>query len=277
MVRAQKVSSLISCVLLTISSIVVLFPILWMVSVSFRRNVDIFQIPPAWIPAPLSTEAYGQIFGTASYARAFINSCFVAVVVTIVSLTLATLAAYAFSRFDFRGNRPIQLLVVGTQMVPPITLIVPYFILISTLRLYDTYAGLVLTYSAFVLPFGTLMMISYFNTIPQDLEEAAMVDGCGRFGALVRIVLPMLVPGLIATGVYSFLLAWNEFLFAVTLTQSDNMRLVTVAIAMLAGEHAYQWNVIMAMSTLTCFPVLVAYLFVQKYLISGLTLGAVKG
>src|SRR5262249_11554345 len=153
------------------------------------------------------------------------NSYFVAAAVTLVSLVLATLAAYAFSRFEFHGSRLIQFFIVGTQMEPPISLILPYFVLITVLKLYNTYSGLILTYTAFVRPFSPLMLLSYFNTVPQDLEEAAMVDGCTRLGSLVRILLPVMLPGLVATGVYAFLLAWNEFLFAVTLTQTPDMRL----------------------------------------------------
>jgi multiple sugar transport system permease protein len=269
--------ALVAYVLLGLASTFALFPIFWMLSVSLRPNREIFKIPPAWLPPEWTGEAYRQILDTPQYLRVFANSYFVAAAVTMISLGLAVLSAYSFSRFEFRGSRVIQFFIVGTQMVPPISLIIPYFILITSLRLYNTYPGLILTYTAFVLPFSTLMLLSYFNTIPQDLEEAAMVDGCTRLGSLLRIVLPIVVPGLVATGVYAFLLAWNEFLFAVTLTQSPDMRLVPVALASLAGEHAYQWNVLMGFSVLACCPLLVAFLFFEKYLVAGLTLGAVKG
>lgn len=263
--------------LLTIASVFALFPILWMVSVSLRSNRDIFRIPPAWIPPKFTTEAYQEILGTPHYVRVFANTYFVAAAVTVVSLVLAALAAYSFSRFDFRGSRVIQFFVIGTQMIPPISLVIPYFVLITTLKLYDTYTGLIVTYAAFVLPFSTLMLISYFNTIPRDIEEAALVDGCTRIGSLIRVLLPLAVPGLVGTGVYAFLLAWNEFLFALTLTQGADMRVVTVAIALLSGEQAFQWNVMMSFATLACIPLLVTFLFFQKYLVSGLTIGAVRG
>lgn len=277
MTRRRKWNSILVYVLLILASIFALFPIFWMASVSFRPNREIFTIPPAWLPVTFTTEAYDQILSNPQYIRMFVNSYFIALAVTLVSLVLATLAGYGFSRFDFRGNRIMQLFIIGTQMIPPISLIIPYFIMIVTLKLYDSYAGLVLTYTAFVLPFSTLMMISYFNTIPQDLEEAAMVDGCTRVGSLVRVILPIVLPGLVATGVYAFLLAWNEYLFAVTLTQSAEMRLVPVGIAMLMGEHVYQWNLMMGLSVLASLPLLIVFLFLQKYLISGLTVGAVKG
>jgi multiple sugar transport system permease protein len=277
MTRQRTLDKVVTYVLLCVASIFAIFPIFWMISVSFRPNMEIFTIPPAWLPITFTLEAYDTLFNTPQYLRTFVNSYFVAFAVTIVSLFLATLGAYGFSRFDFRGNRVIQLFIIGTQMIPPISLIIPYFILIVGLKLYDTYVGLIVTYTAFVLPFSTLMMISYFNTISQDLEEAAMVDGCTRIGSLTRVILPILLPGLVATGVYAFLLAWNEFLFAVTLTQSTGMRLVPVGIALLVGEHAYQWNLMMAMSVVASLPLLLLFIFLQKYLISGLTVGAVKG
>jgi multiple sugar transport system permease protein len=275
--RRRENGVVVAYALLTLASIFSLFPVFWMVSVSLRENRDIFKIPPAWLPPEFSVDAYLQILSTPQYMWVFAKSFFVALAVTAVSLGFAVLAAYGFSRFEVHGSRAVQFFIVGTQMVPPISLIIPYFILITTLQLYNTYAGLILTYTAFVLPFSTLMLVSYFNTIPPDLEEAAMIDGCTRIGALFRILIPIVRPGLVATAVYAFLLAWNEFLFAVTLTQTPDMRLVPVALASLAGEHAYQWNVMMAYSVLACFPLLIAFLFFQKYLVSGLTLGAVKG
>jgi len=248
-----------------------------MLSVAFRSNVEIFSVPPAWLPPTFTMEAFDAVLKTSQYVRMYVNSYGVSLAVSAVSLAMAILAGYGFSRFKFHGSRPLQLFIIGTQMVPPISLVVPYFILMVILNLYDTYWGLIVTYTAFVLPFATLMMTSYFNTIPTDLEEAAMVDGCTRVGSMVRVVLPLMLPGMVATGVYAFLLAWNEFLYAVALTQSESLRLVPVGIALLMGEHVYQWNVMMALSILASLPLLVMFLFLQRYLISGLTVGAVKG
>jgi len=144
------------------------------------------------------------------------------------------------------------------------------------MELYDTFIGLIMTYVAFVMPFATLMMISYFNTIPADMEEAAMVDGCSRLGAMVRVTIPMALPGMVATAVYSFLLAWKEYLFAVTLMQDPDKRLLPVSIAMLLGENVYQWNVMMALSVLASLPLLLIFIFLQRYLVAGMTVGAVK-
>jgi multiple sugar transport system permease protein len=275
--QRQLIASSLTYALLLVSAVLALFPIFWMASVAFRSNVEIFSVPPAWLPPTFTLEAFDAVLKTSQYVRMFVNSYAVSLAVSALSLAMAILAGYGFSRFKFHGNRPLQLFIIGTQMVPPISLIVPYFILMVILRLYDTYWGLIVTYTAFVLPFATLMMTSYFNTIPTDLEEAAMVDGCTRVGSMLRVVLPLMLPGMVATGVYAFLLAWNEFLYAVALTQSESLRLVPVGIALLMGEHVYQWNVMMALSILASLPLLLMFLFVQKYLISGLTVGAVKG
>jgi multiple sugar transport system permease protein len=261
---------------LSLASALALFPVFWMFSISFRRNMEIFRLPPDLLPPTWTTEAYEAILTNPDYLIVFRNSYFVAFSVTFVSLLFAILGGYSFSRLRVRGSRMMQLFIIGTQMVPPVSLIIPYFILAARMELYDTFFGLVMTYVAFVMPFATLMMISYFNTIPADMEEAAMVDGCSRLGAMVRVTVPMALPGMVATAVYSFLLAWKEYLFAVTLIQDPDKRLLPVSIAMLLGEHVYQWNVMMALSVLASLPLLVIFIFLQKYLVAGMTVGAVK-
>ncbi len=261
---------------LVLASIFALFPVFWMFSISFRRNMEIFRLPPALLPPTWTTEAYEAILTNSDYLIVFRNSYFVALSVTVVALLFAILGGYSFSRLRVRGSRLMQLFIIGTQMVPPVSLIIPYFILAARMELYDTFVGLIMTYVAFVMPFATLMMISYFNTIPADMEEAAMVDGCSRLGAMVRVTIPMALPGMVATAVYSFLLAWKEYLFAVTLMQDPDKRLLPVSIAMLLGEHVYQWNVMMALSVLASVPLLLIFIFLQRYLVAGMTVGAVK-
>lgn len=261
---------------LTIASAIALFPVFWMFSISLRRNVDIFRLPPALLPPQWTLEAYNSILTDSSYLSVFRNSYLVAVSVTVIALLFAVLGGYSFSRLRVRGSRLMQLFIIGTQMVPPVSLIIPYFILSARLELYDTLPGLIMTYVAFVMPFATLMMISYFNTIPPDMEEAAMVDGCSRLGALARVTVPVALPGMVATAVYSFLLAWKEYLFAVTLIQDPDKRLLPVSIAMLLGEHMYQWNMMMALSVLASIPLLIIFIFLQRYLVAGMTVGAVK-
>jgi multiple sugar transport system permease protein len=167
--------------------------------------------------------------------------------------------------------------ILSVQIIPPMLLAIPYFLLSVAYDIYDTYIALVVTYASFSLPFATLMLRSYFSTIPRELEEAAIVDGCGRLGALVRIVLPVSLPGIVATGVYTFVLAWNELLFALTLTEGWRRRTIPVSIGFLMGEFTSEWNQIMALSVLGSVPVIVIFIFLQRHLVQGMTAGAMKG
>ena len=167
--------------------------------------------------------------------------------------------------------------VIATQMVPTITLLIPFFGVIVWLRLYDTHLGLIVTYLTFGLPYAIIMMNAYLNTIPKDFDEAAIIDGCSPFRVLFSVLLPMATPGLISTAVYTFLLSWNEFLFALALTRSTEMRTVPVGISMLVGEFGLKWDEMMAFSVLGSVPVLLLFMFVQRYVVSGLSAGGVKG
>lgn len=252
------------------------FPIFWMIGSSFKSNMEIFALPPTFIPKVFTLEAYEAIFSSPQKIRFFINSYVVAGVVTILTVFIAILTAYAFSRYRFRGKGLFNVLIISTQTVPPITLLIPYFGMVVTFRIFDTYAALVLTYLVFTLPYATLLMTGYLNTLPRELDEAVLVDGGSSWTALWRVIVPVSLPGIVATAVYSFLLAWNEFLFALTLTKSTDMRTVPIGIQLLMGQHAFQWNEMMAMSVLGSLPLLVLYLFAQRYFLVGMTAGAVK-
>ncbi|MFK0401902.1 carbohydrate ABC transporter permease [Microbacterium sp. NPDC090225] len=251
-------------------------PVLWMLSSSFKSNTQIFELPPRLVTDTFSFDAYIAIFTNAETVRFFLNSYIVAGSVTILTLIVAIQAAYAFSRFDFRGKRILNVVIVSVQAVPPITLLIPYFGLMVALGLYNSYAGLILTYMVFTLPYAIIMMTGYFNTLPRELDEAVRVDGAGSFTALWRILVPISVPGIVSVGIYTFMIAWNEYLFALTLTRTIDMRTVPIGIQLLMGQHSYEWNQIMAMSVLGSIPVLILFLFFQRYFISGLTAGSVK-
>lgn len=251
-------------------------PVLWMLSSSFKPNTQIFEFPPRLITEAFSFEAYGRILTDPEKVRFFINSYVVAGAVTILTLFVAILAAYAFSRFDFPFKKALNVVIVSVQAVPPITLLVPYFGLVVTLGLYNTYPGLILTYMVFTLPYAIIMMTGYLNTLPRELDEAVRVDGAGSWTALWRILVPISVPGIVSVGVYTFMIAWNEYLFALTLTKTTDMRTVPIGIQLLMGQHSYEWNEMMAMSILGSIPVLILFLFFQRYFIGGLASGAVK-
>lgn len=252
------------------------FPILWMILSSFKPNAEIFAWPPTWISEKFSFNAYASIFKNPEQVRFFINSYCIAIIVVALTLVIGILAAYAFSRFNFPGKTIINTIIVSVQAVPPITLLIPYLSLIVTIKLYNTYGALILTYLLFTLPYAILMTTGYMNTLPKDLDEAVMIDGGSRFKALWSILVPVSVPGLISVGMYTFMQAWNEYLFALALTKTNEMRTVPVGISLLMGQHAYEWNQMMAMSVLGSLPVLLLFLFFQRYFIAGMTAGAVK-
>lgn len=251
-------------------------PVLWMLSNSFKPNPDIFEYPPSLIPRNFTWDAYVSVLTDPVKLRFFANSYFVSLAVTLLTLFVAVLAAFVLSRYEFPFKRILNMLIVSVQAVPPITLLIPYFGLIIFLGLFDSYPGLILTYMVFTLPYAIIMMTGYFNTLPRELDEAVKVDGGSPWTALWRVLVPISVPGLVSVGIYTFMIAWNEYLFALTLTKSVEMRTVPIGIQLLMGQHSYEWNQMMSMSILGCIPVLLLFLFFQRYFIGGMTAGAVK-
>ena len=252
------------------------FPVIWILSTSFKSNTEIFSLPPKIIPDTITLIAYISIFQDNEKIRFFINSYFVSIVVTALTLIIAILSGYSFSRYNFKFKRFLNLTIISTQTIPPISLLIPYFGIVIFFKIFDTYMALVLTYLVFTLPYATLMMTSYFNSLPKELDDAVLVDGGSQFQALWKVIVPISLPGIVATCVYTFLLCWNEFLFALTLTKSTEMRTLPIGIQLLMGQHSYEWNEMMAMSILGTLPILLLYLFAQRYFIAGLTSGSVK-
>ncbi|MCE1174406.1 MAG: carbohydrate ABC transporter permease [Propionibacteriales bacterium] len=278
MSRAQRrlLAKIAILIGLVIGALYAGLPVLWMLSSSFKQNTDIFANPPQLIPSNPTLEAYTAIFTDPVKVRFFLNSYFVSLSVTLLTLVVAVLAAYALSRYEFPFKRALNMVIVSVQAVPPITLLIPYFGLIMFLGLYNSYPGLILTYMVFTLPYAIIMMTGYFNTLPRELDEAVKVDGGSSWTALWRVLVPISVPGLVSVGIYTFMIAWNEYLFALTLTKTPDMRTVPIGIQLLMGQHSYEWNQMMSMSILGCIPILLLFLFFQRYFIGGMTAGAVK-
>ncbi|MBB3917254.1 carbohydrate ABC transporter permease [Rhizobium fabae] len=252
------------------------FPILWMFFTSLKSNTEIFALPPRLLPDHFTNVAYLSIFNDQAKVRFFLNSYLVAGVVTVLTVLIAILTAYAFSRYSFRLKKTLNVFIISTQTVPPITLLIPYFGMVVAFGIFNTYFALILTYMVFTLPYAILLMTGYLNTLPKELDEAVLVDGGSSWTALWRVIIPLSVPGIVATAVYTFLLAWNEFLFALTLTKSMDMRTVPIGIELLMGQHAFEWNEMMAMSVLGSLPLLVLYLIAQRYFLAGMAAGSVK-
>jgi multiple sugar transport system permease protein len=250
-------------------------PALWMLSNSFKPNTDIFQYPPKLI-SHFTIDAYQAIISNPEKVRFFINSYVVSAAVVLLTLFAGIMAGYAFSRFNFPMKKTLNSIIISVQAVPPITLLIPYFSLIVTLGLFNTYFALIFTYMVITVPYAILMMTGYFNTIPKELDEAIKIDGGGSFRALWQVLVPVASPGIVSVGTYTFMVAWNEFLFALTLTEDREMRTVPVGIQLLMGQHSYEWNEMMAMSVLGCLPILILFLIFQRQFIGGMTEGSVK-
>ncbi|SBS71864.1 carbohydrate ABC transporter permease [uncultured Microbacterium sp.] len=261
---------------LTLGAVFAGFPALWMLLSSIKPNTEIFQYPPTFLPEVFTLDAYIGIFTNPEKLRFFLNSYTVALAVVVLTLFAGIMAGYALSRFSFPFKGVVNTLIISVQAVPPITLLIPYFGLVVWLRLYDSLWALILTYMVATIPYAILMMTGYFNTIPKELDEAVKVDGGTSFRALWQVLVPAARPGIVSVGAYTFMVAWNEFLFALTLTQSQANRTVPVGIQLLMGEHSFQWSEMMAMSVLGSLPVLILFLFFQRQFVSGITAGAVK-
>ena len=278
MVGSQKKSyKVLFSIMLVIGGLFAGFPIIWMVCSSFKSNSAIFSWPPKFFDETFSFNSYAAVVTDSAKVRFFINSYVVTACVVVLTLFIGILAAYAFSRFDFPGKELINSVIVSVQAIPPIVLLIPYMSMIVAMKLFDTYAALILTYLVTTLPYCILMMTGYFNTLSKELDDAVMIDGGSRWKALWGILVPISIPGMVSVGMYTFMQAWNEYLFALVLTQRESMRTVPIGINLLMGQHAYDWSQMMAMSVLGSIPVLILFLFFQKYFIAGMSAGSVKG
>lgn len=267
---------LIYLALITVT-MAVLFPMVWMLSTSLKTEPETFRMPPTWVPLDPTFQAYGSIWQMKNFARYFLNTLVVAVSATVLSLLLSVPASYGFARFRFRGARVMMSFILITQMLPSVLLVIPYFTLMRILGLLNTHLALVLAYASFSLPFSTWMLQGFFATIPRQLDEAAMVDGCSRLQAVIRVVVPLAVPGLGATSLFTFLLAWNHYLFALTLATQESMYTISVGLGAMIGEFRIAWNELMAAALLATIPTLIVYTFLERYFVQGLMGGSVKG
>jgi multiple sugar transport system permease protein len=254
-------------------------PVYWMLTISLKTEVDQFASPPKWFTFTPTLAHYYDAFSTRSFGKYLITSAIVATLSTACAMVLGTLAAYGLSRFRLRGqlDRRLSLWILSTRMFPPIVTAVPLFLMMRDLRLINTITSLVIVYTALNLPFVVWMMRGFFKELPRELEEAAMVDGDSRLGALVRVILPLVTPGLAATAVFCLIVSWNEFLLALVLTQTDAAMTLPVGIAGRVTQYEIKWGVMSAAGVVAMVPILAFAIAVQRYLVRGLSLGAVKG
>lgn len=271
---------ILRAVVLSLLTLWVAVPLFVVVSTSLKPLKDVSGVF-TWIPETLTAAPYFDIWKTVPLGRYFVNSLIVTSIATIFSVIVAVLAAYAIARFDFKGRRAFRLTVLSTQMFPGILFLLPLFLIFTQIRnltgfqLQGSYTGLIITYLTFTLPFAIWMLSGYFASIPRELEEASMIDGTGRMGALVRVVLPVAKPGIIAVAVYSFITAWGEVLFASVLT-NERTKTLSMGLKAYASSTDVFWNQLMAASVVVSLPVLIGFILVQRHLVAGLSAGAVK-
>lgn len=271
-------------VLVIIIFVFTVAPFSWLIISSISTKAELLSTPPRWIPHSPTLRSYKAIFfggartmrAARYFKNALINSIIIAGSVTVLCLVIGSMASYSFVRLKFRGRQPLLLLILTTQMIPAVGIIIPLYIVMMNLRLLDTHLGLFVAYSSFILPLIIWIMMGYFQTIPIDIEDAARIDGCSRIGALVRVVLPLVAPGLAAAGVFAFIIAWNEFFFALVLT-SISAKTLPVLISEFSTKFGADYVMMSTGGVLASIPPVVLALIFQKFIIKGLTGGAVKG
>jgi multiple sugar transport system permease protein len=270
-------------VLVALALVVPLLPIFWMLVTSFKPQPEIFRLPPTVLPLAPTLKNYAAIVGgtlatSINFLKYFRNSFVVALGTVITTLVFSTPAAYAFSRVPFRGKRSFIYVVLVSQMLPVVLILIPLYRAAISLRLVSTYLGLIIPYLMFTLPFSIWMLKGYFDTIPRELDEAAKVDGCTRMQAMLRVILPNVKPGLTATAIVTFIMAWDEYIISLTMMDKNSMRTLPVGmIQTFVGEFTIKWGEMMAASVMATVPVVLLFVFLSRYLIGGLVAGAVKG
>jgi multiple sugar transport system permease protein len=257
--------------------LIVVFPFYWMTITSFKSEEQMRSLASMFWPRPVVLENYGQLLVKTEFVSWYGNSVIVAVTSTLVATAIGTLGAYALARLRFLGRGFMASATLITYLVPPSILFIPLYKQIQGMGLANSLAGLIAAYPSFTVPFVTWLLMGYFESIPEELEEAAMIDGATRFGAFRRIVLPLAAPGLLAAALYAFTQAWNEFLYALVFITDGRLRTLPVGLASFITGDVYGWGYLMAGAVLTTLPVIAAYIYLQKYMVEGLTAGSVKG
>ncbi|HUX12747.1 MAG TPA: carbohydrate ABC transporter permease [Spirochaetia bacterium] len=272
----QRVSNTLWVVATILLLLAVFFPIYWMVAGSLRANIELFKFPPAIFPVTPTLSAYRSILTESDFVVSLTNTIIVAVSTTVLAVGIASLAAYGLSRYRFRGKKLLQYYILLTQMLPAVLLTLPFFAIYSKIGLYDTKLGLVIAYASFTLPFCALSLRGFISSIPETLDEAAKIDGCNSLQAFVRIILPSAQAGLVATGVFAFVNAWNEYLMAVVLSSSLKSKMLVVLIGSKIGQYDIKWNELLAITVIASVPLVVLYSAIQRSFMKGMTAGAVK-
>ncbi|MBL8599974.1 MAG: carbohydrate ABC transporter permease [Devosia sp.] len=274
---SRRLVNLVSGIVLFVLMVWTVAPLYWMVATSLKSNTEIYGAAATLWPKALTFDNYTTLFAETNFPIYFRNSVIVALATVVLSLVISALGAYALTRLRFRGRRVLAQGLVYTYLMPSSLLFIPLLIIVRNVGLQNTMEGLVLSYLGFTVPFCTWLLMGYFISIPVELEESAMIDGCSRLGVLWRIVLPLTLPALAIVAFFSFTLSWNEFIYASVLVTDANVRTIPTGIPDFVVADVFFWGPMMASTLISTLPPLIVYFVFQRFLISGLTLGAVKG
>ncbi|MBQ0166216.1 MAG: carbohydrate ABC transporter permease [Treponema sp.] len=266
-------------VLAVVILLVILFPILWMLNTSLKTEAEIFQYPPTFYPHELNKKSYAAQVETGDFNmfQSFGNSLVISLGAMLIAVVLAVPAAYAIGSYKFKGRKTILLGFLVTQMLPVSVLLTPMFIMFKKLHLYNTWGAAILADATIGIPFSVLILKNYFSSIPKSLEEAAYIDGCSHFGAFIRILVPVAMPGVVVCAIFSFLYAWGDLAYGMTFILDQPKRPITAGIFNFMGQYGTKWSYLSAFAIVTIIPVAIIFIFMQKYIIAGMTSGAVKG
>ena len=276
-IRGKK--NIILSVLSILLLCVLLFPLFWILMTSLKTEQEIFRIPPTIIPEKLNLASYAAQVETGDFNmfQSFANSFIISIGATIISVVLAVPASYGIAKYRFRGRKVMLLGFLVTQMLPVAVLLTPMFILFRGMNLYNTAGSAILADATIGIPFSILILKNYFASIPKDLEEAAYIDGCNRFSAFIRVLIPIAKPGVMVCAIFSFLYAWGDLAYGMTFIIDQQKRPITAGIFNFMGQYGTKWSYLTAFAVVTIIPVALIFIFMQKYIISGMTSGAVKG
>jgi multiple sugar transport system permease protein len=273
----RRVKPLAWYVIMTLILVGMLLPLFIALTSSFKPGAEILRYPPTLVPKRVTLEQFMRLFTARQFPVYVLNTIVVGLVTTFVSLLVGSLAAYSLAQFKFRGNAVFAQAIVLLYMFPPVLLVIPLYLTMVTLRLQDTLSSLILAYSTFALPFTIWIMRTFFEGLPSELRDAALIDGCTEMGVLSKVILPLSLPGLAAVGAWSFMSVWGEYIFAITFINTDRFRTIASGLNSLVGQVSLDFGVLLAGSILAIVPPVLLFFVAQEYVLEGLTAGAIKG